>query len=666
MYEAFEQEIPESYDIHINTWLHNTGSRGFFHALEDLSERGLPETLRKAKAILAHRYAGTGDHRYNKLGFTPGFPSNVHELDANFCEDAKQNGNVKALKFGIRGDRVLHFAASCGLKETADYLIKEKVLDLDSTNIIGETALLLACRSGHFQISMQLLNAGANPKIANDFGDTPLHWLLSFDKENVAEVGRKLHEAKPDLDAVASRWAYIHCGENAFVQGTPLMRAIARNRLDVVDLLLELGADPNFVENGASAVSLAAQLHYPHTLKSLLAKSRDRPVTVDKLTGQSLLVYAICGGSCEAQGTFFGRIQRHGRYWSAHALETLQVLLDHGAKEHLHALPGYACTTAIAVAAFMAGPDIVKFLLENGCVESINKPSMLSTGPEYLYTPLIASILSRNSDVFHLLLEYGADAKASHKINEQISVTTLYECARSSIDIVEFAQALIDRGVGIDETPRDYETPLGCALRQRCFELTKYLVKSGANINAEYKNGLYVERTSSRTILGYLIEECSIGALVCIKFLMRPNKQALDFIVSKSTKLSALHAVAIIPHAKQDNRASAIILDCLLSHFKPEQSQLNMRFSSNNYTALHIAALNANYAVTWGLLKAGADPLLKDADDFTALDLARCADHSKLDSFVLETPTLRTKLFKLVKSRAKAVVELLENNSNGK
>lgn len=69
--------------------------------------------------------------------------------------------------------------------------------------------------------------------------------------------------------------------------------------------------------------------------------------------------------------------------------------------------------------------------------------------------------------------------------------------------------------------------------------------------------------------------------------------------------------------------ACGMILDRVLSHFDPSQRQLDMVFSSGNYTALHIAVIYANYIVARGLLLAGADMTIKDANGFTPLDLAQ-------------------------------------------
>jgi len=635
---AFETEAPGSCTELVELWLRETASRGFFIAMEDLSEMGLHECFKKAKETLAVRYGGTGAVRFLEPKFTLDGISidDVHGYDQRLVRDVKEVRQLKGyVPWSRAQDTVLHFAASCGLNRTLEALLENLDLaDVNATNVREETPLLLACRSGHYRAAMMLQEAGADPSISNIYGETPLHWLLSFEDRYVSEVARKLLDKGAAIDAFAESFSYVHCGENTFVGGTPLMRAVTRNRLIVVKTLLLHGADPNLTYKTASAIRYAALLHYPDILTLLLARSTGSPRVIESVTGVSLLLPAVMGGSLESHGSLFGRVRRHGRYWRSRAHETLQLILDNGAAGHLHDVPGLPGSTATYVAARHAQPDILSYLLEHGAADLVNTPSAVeeAESPHLKRTPLAGAINARNLDSLELLLRHGADAKAKEHIPTiEEPVTLLYECAWTANDNPAFAQALIDHGVAVNETPKYYETPFACAVRNRCFKLAECLYRNGADLNAEFVDGLFFSRNQEMSILGHLVAECSVGTLMPLSFLFGsagtdgPGSLQMnpDFVVAKERGMTVLHAIANNPFARQESRAEGMILERVMAFFKPTSQMLEMRFTDMEYTALHIAVMRGNARVVRGLMDAGADSNSVDVDGKTTLDLAR-------------------------------------------
>lgn len=663
---------------HMALWLLNSASKGYFQPLEDMLELKIPEIhVDNVLRTLRFRYSGTGHQRYND--FPPRSTARqpwetsalqIENFDESLTESYKgiDTGYIGRKVASRYGDNLLHHAASCGLRNTVSYLIGKDSSNINCVNIIGETPLLLASRSGHYFITRELLEAGADPKIADNNGETPLHWLLSFNTKYVKEVCQYLVEKldQNDVDAVASEYGYVYCGENKYVSGTPLMRAVVRNRLDVVQALLGAGADPSFISGKYSALGLAAHLHYHHLLEVLLPKvSPTQPAlcTVEPSTVQPLLMFAIRGGSLEAPGTRFGRIRRHGHQWICRAFSTLKVLLDRGPQEDLYSLPGASGTTALLLAATLSEADIVEFLLEHGCQDIINKPSKVNDGSEDQYTPLMGSIYSKKFPVFCLLVQRGANTKTSYGPD---SYTLLYDCAQSSNDQIEFARLLIDSGVPVDQSPDGYETPFACALRNRCFNLAKFLWENGANINIEYRKGRFLLNTNSLTVLGHLIVEYAIGTLACLNFLLyhRPQLSAPNFVVSHSDGLTALHVIAMAPYAKQNDHDLGLILGCILDYFEPSREQLSLPCYCNGlagYTALHIAVIKSNYAVVRGLLGAGADPDVKNTDGYTALEFAHHTLMAFPDTFEFGSLEVPERTLKKAKERAEDILRTIQN-----
>jgi len=667
--EAFESEIPSDCRDLIEPWLRDTASKGFFIAMEDLHSLGLKLSSEEASEALKRKYGGTGAARYSDDKYPD---DNVDEFDLKLLirvQDVQQLDSLGT--FNRAGDSIFHFAASCNLERTLQKLMENLGSSAYNTiNIRNETPLLLACRSGNYTATMMLLEAGADPTISSIYGDTPLHWLLSFSESHVTDVASKLLRQYNPIDAVAQKFSYIHCGENAFIAGTPLMRAITRNRSDIVQLLLEKGADPNFTCEGASAINMAAFLHYPNILSLLLSRSTDSPKTFEKSTSKSLLIRTIMGGSLESPSTLFGRVRRHGRHWHSRAQESLQVLLDHGAGDHLHDVPGLSGLTAVFLAATYAEPDILSFLLEHGGEQHVNTFSSVPAEPEMSRTPLAAAIKARRVETFQMLLKHGGDAHVKHYIPGILEpVTLLYECAWVANDEPEFAQALIDHGVMVDEAPTDYESPFACALRNRCFSLAECLLQNGADVNREYKYGLYFSRDRRMSVLGHLLAECSIATLGPLSFLFRSSidhpdslQRSPDFIVARDEGLTALHVIANTPFVKQDGRADGMLLERVLTFFEPTNELLDLTFSGKNYTALHIAVMESNLQVVRGLLVAGADASLTCEDGTSALDLGRKAVAEYPDAVVGDdiSDNLLKKSWRALRENRKGIVRLLE------
>jgi len=683
LYKVLIGHVPDHLVARAFRWLLTTASKGFFQPLEDIRELIPPENIDDILRTLRFRYNGTGSWRYAE--FLPPIDarqpwqtcaSKMQDHD-NLTADILKRKGLGYTQGGIggfgHGNNPLHYAASCGLKKTVAYLIGKDSDHINFTNVNGETPLLLACRSGHYLVTMELLEAGADPKIASNNGDTPLHWLLSFDSKYVREVCQHLVAKldQNDLNAVASEWGYIYCGENKFILGTPLMRAVSRDCVDVVQVLLDAGADPCMEVSGCSALHIAAQLHYPHMIDVLISKLPPNSLgggMVGHSIVQSLLMTAITCGSLEAPGTRFARIRRHGHRWRSRAHETLKLLLDLGSKGDIHDPPDRSSVTALAVAAYSADVDVAEFLLEHGCKDDIDKPSMILESSADQHTPLSASVLSKNFPVFRLLVENGANTKTlSHG---PVPYTLLYECAQSSNDRIEFAKILIDSGVQVDQSPEGYETPFACALRNRCFNLAKCLWENGANVNIEYSDGCFRSSSEPLAVLGHLIAEYTIGSLSCLSFLLcrRPQLSATDFVVSRSAGLSALHVLALAPYRNQNDNDFKLILGHVLDYFKPSPEQLSLRCSIpdfDGFTALHIAAVMSNYPIVQGLLGAGADPFTKTKRGHTALDHAYdTVEHfNTVESSSIELP--EGKLKKL-KETAEDVLKTIKSACNGR
>ena len=132
---------------------------------------------------------------------------------------------------GAQGDGMtaLHWAASNGDAALAQMLAYAGANVRATTRINGYTPLFLASQAGHADVVDVLINAGADAKAVSTTGSTPLMLAASA---GAVDAAKRLLDAGADVNAK----------ESARGQ-TALLFAAANNRVPVIRLLAERGAD---------------------------------------------------------------------------------------------------------------------------------------------------------------------------------------------------------------------------------------------------------------------------------------------------------------------------------------------------------------------------------------------------------------------------------------
>lgn len=145
------------------------------------------------------------------------------------------------------GKTILMQAVAQGFEEGVDHvLVKASVEAVNSATDDGTTALHCAIAPGNPAIVSRLLGFGAQPNVADHDGRTPL-WLAVHRED--ARIAALLLDYKADPDC--------RVGKNRL---TPLMAAAKNGRIEVVNLLLDRGADPRLVsEDGRTAANFARE-----------------------------------------------------------------------------------------------------------------------------------------------------------------------------------------------------------------------------------------------------------------------------------------------------------------------------------------------------------------------------------------------------------------------
>jgi ankyrin repeat protein len=139
-----------------------------------------------------------------------------------------------------KGEPALVFAVRSGAPKTVAYLLKQPSIQIDSTNMADETALMLAANANDLASANLLIEAGAS---VNRPKWTPLHYAAS--KGHTAMM-RLLIENDAYVDAESPNGT------------TPLMMAAYYSSPNAVKLMLEEGADPLLKnQDGQTALDMA-------------------------------------------------------------------------------------------------------------------------------------------------------------------------------------------------------------------------------------------------------------------------------------------------------------------------------------------------------------------------------------------------------------------------
>ena len=280
-----------------------------------------------------------------------------------------------------------------------------------------------------FQDLCELVDNQADVNAVQADGMSALHWVVYHDN---TEVAQRLIKAGANASAT-TRYGI-----------TPLVLACQNGNGDIVDLLLSAGANPNTaIAGGETAIMTAARTGKLRPVELLIARGAD--VNAEESNHQTALMWAAAEGNADV----------------------VQALLTAGARRDHQLDSGF---TALFFAIREGHWNATKRLLDSGC--DINTVIKTQQSPRFgkgslRLTPLLLAVENGHLELAKKLLDAGADPNAAPS-------------GYSALHSLTWVRKPI-RGDG-DPSPK------GSGVYS-ALDLTRMLVKAGANINARYERG---------------------------------------------------------------------------------------------------------------------------------------------------------------------------------
>ena len=282
------------------------------------------------------------------------------------------------------------------------------------------TVLMIACVNQDLEMVKLLLDAGANPDIANEEGTTALFAAAYID----TELGTKIVKLLLNSGAHAN---------TARIEGeTPLLQAIIRNQESAI-LILQAGANPNAInKDNLSVLHLAAQNGHLEIVERIIAEGQVDLNIVDNDKAQAPIHSAV-----------------HNKRYNI-----VEVLADAGVNLNIKNKEGCG---VIGEAIKNNDSQMVKLLLAKGADPNI---SLKVAGANIEVSPLIYCASNNLSlEYFRDLIDAGADVNAlstgqDARLRGLSSIG--FAIRRNNVDAVKLLLASgVDINISYQEQARD-------------------------------------------------------------------------------------------------------------------------------------------------------------------------------------------------------------------
>ncbi|XP_065353147.1 ankyrin repeat domain-containing protein 17 isoform X5 [Cloeon dipterum] len=461
---------------------------------------------------------------------------------------------------------------------------------VNETTEEGESLLSLACSAGYLELAQVLLAMSAGVEDRGIKGDcTPLMEAASAGHADIVQL---LIDNGADVNAQSS------------TGNTPLMYACAGGHLEVVEILLKSHANvEDHNENGHTPLMEAASAGYVNVAKILLDNGaginthsnefKESALTLACYKGHLEMVrFLLAAGADQEHKTDEMHTALMEASMDGH-VEVARLLLDSGAQVNM---PTDSFESPLTLAACGGHVDLALLLIERGAnIEEVNDEG---------YTPLMEAAREGHDEMVALLLGQGANINAQTEETQETALTLA--CCGGFVEVSEF---LIKAGADIEAGA---STPLMEASQEGHIDLARYLLTVGANVNATTSTG--------DTALTYA---CENGHTDVAELLLQ-NGADLEH-ESEGGRTPLMKAC----------RAGHL---CTVQFLVSKNADVNRQTTNNDHTPLSLACAGGHQTVVEFLLANHADPFHKLKDNSTMLIEASKGGHTHVVHMILDYP----------------------------
>lgn len=529
------------------------------------------------------------------------------------------------------GWQPIHGACAEGLLPFIQVL-KDAGADLKATSYNGVTGLHAAAMRGQDQVTLELLTAGLSVNGYDFYGYTPLHYAVKY--EHAHTVSLLLDKgADPSL-----------CNNNGL---NPLNLAVTLDipNPDLVKAMLRKGVPVNqYNLNGQTSLFLAARQDNREIIQLLLESGANPnfPTTYWKYP----LQVALDMDGQDRNKRLADQLRRYGayRYGRKKPKEPPFVpeeLIRVDVWQNREIIPeGFDTVLTLFQKYLAAGGDVeakdpggntllfwaIEKGLENVAEVLIARGAEVNARSQSGDSPLILAAIYKRKNTLKLLIEVGADCTAFN----QLGFTPLHWAATGGD--IEGVDLLLAKGANINARNIWGQTPLYRASSSGpANKAPLHLIEKGADLQLTDTHGLSPLHAAcaydssiqnARDLIGH-------GARIDV-----PDRYG-RFPIHVATEEAALK---LLLDSGADINTKDRSGNTPLIRFVKSQGENQVRFlisrganihqgSNNGMTALHEVAWNGNIPILELLLAAGADPSVMNYAGKTPLDLAREQEH---------------------------------------
>ena len=508
-----------------------------------------------------------------------------------------QNKVVNVNSKDEQGKTALHYACQKGQFEIVKILINRGA-DINIQTISKKTPLHLATKKGKFEIVKFLLSKGALVNAKTKFGTQPLHMAA---ENGYCEIAETLIDHGADVDCKIIELNF-----------TPLLLAVKNKSNDIANLLLQKGANPDHQIVGpvgkghVTPLTQAIENQDLEMVNILIEKSGTSLFTAIRESNLGNIKYLVENGTNfkvkigpEIERTAMDLVFLY--YW--------EKRLDYKNIVKIFVENGYDLANAddktLIRAIKLNMSDLTEYLIEKGANPNANDQ----------YSPLIYAIIYCNFRIAKKLIEKGADVHRKFPYGQfgcgSNNTPIHMACFYSQLTIVKI---LVKRGVNINAKNDQGRTPLhviSSIEAKTATKIAKILIDNGSKvdgIDASNKSPLY-----------YAVEE--------------NNLEIVKLLVEKGAKVEGgLDCYGRNPLYRSIENGNLEMAKFLIEN----GANLNLQATNSGNTPLHLAINRRSMEMIQLLLDNGADLNLKNMKNQTPLDLQKsiCCNQEILDKII--------------------------------